>query len=313
MKKGALIGMLLSCMVDLSAVTVVYSMKIRRTFDAHKFLPAAANNNFLLLTALPLVYLRSRDLRPRAEACVHEKTHLIGSVFNARYVTKNHWWAEATTAVEKQTVRYTGSDAFEASKTGLDDIVLSGGKNFLFDDNKGQTVLYGVVGFPTNNEITKKERYDGLVGTHFFTIGCGGEISYRVASDEQRSLTAIAQVRFLHSFDRPYFPVLPCNGRIQPGNVTDIFGILQYRNKKHILEMGYNPTFFTNEAVIVPTLKTCNPNFVRNSFYFNLSHLFKESFLLKKPGVVATGFNISKSEFTNAKTAVIWVGLTLLF
>lgn len=312
MKKIIASVLFLSCVTDLSAVTLVYSMKIRRSFEAHKFLPTT-QDTFFLLTALPIFYARSRHLTPAPQIAINEKTRVVGSVFNARYVTASHWWAEVTTALENQTSCYTGSETFKASKTDLDDIVVSVGKNFFFNDSHGQIAAYGIAGFPTKNKITLAERYDGLVGTPFFTIGAGGECSYSFIKELKRSLTGIMQLRFLHSFNRCYFPVLPRNARIQPGNVTDFFVIMQYRQKKNIVEVGYNPTFFTNQAILLPDEIRRNQNVVRHSFYFNMSHLFKESLLLKKPGVVSTGFNISRADFADTKIAVWWVGLTLLF
>jgi hypothetical protein len=102
---------------------------------------------------------------------------------------------------------------------------------------------------------------------------------------------------------------------LQPGNVTDVCAIMQYREKKNLIELGYNPTFFTNQAVLLPAQTVRNSNFVRNSFYVNLSHLFKESLLLKKPGALTAGFSIARSEAEafNAKITVIWIGVTLLF
>jgi len=300
---------------SITAVSLVYNMKIRRavssSFFEHIF---PGKKNFWLLTGLPVVYTRSRHITvPLTQQNVFEKTFLAGAIFNARFLAQHYWWLEFTTGLENQKDTVRGTQDFKASRTGLDDIVIAGGKNFLFHDEKGQIALYGIMGFPLKWDVTVQESFDALVGTRFFGLGAGTELSYSFIKTLKKAFNAILQIRYVHFFDRAWVPILPCGSKIQPGNLTDLFMILQYRHKFNVFEIGYNPSFFTNQAVILPKEKVHSQNLVRNSFYANFTHVFKKSLLLKKPGGIGTGFNISRAETFDTKIFAWWVNLSLLF
>jgi hypothetical protein len=89
--------------------------------------------------------------------------------------------------------------------------------------------------------------------------------------------------------------------------------ILQYRHMLNVFEVGYNPTFFTNQAARLCNEIVHSPSFVRNSFYANFIHVFKESALLKKPGGIGTGLNVGRSSMFNTKIFAWWVNISLLF
>lgn len=300
---------------SIQAVSLVYNMKIRRAFSTHVFEQIfPGKESFWLLTALPVVYNRSRHIvAPLTHQDVYEKTFLAGPIFNIRFLAPHDWWLELTTGLENQTDHTCGTQTFKNSRTGFDDIVLTAGKNFFFYDDKGQVSLYAIGGFPTKYQVTAQETYETLVGTRFFGLGAGGEISYTFIRSLKQALAAIVQARCVHFFDRTWYPILPCGAKIQPGNLTDLFMILQYRHKVNIFEVGYNPTFFTNQAALLPTEKITSPNFARNSFYANFIHVFKKSLLLKKPGGIGTGFNISRSKMFDTKIFAWWVNISLLF
>ncbi len=96
---------------------------------------------------------------------------LAGAIFNARFFAPHYWWLEFTTGIEHQKDKIRGTQNFNISRTGLDDIVVAGGKNFLFHDETGQIALYGITGFPTQWQVTAQENFDPLVGTRFLASG----------------------------------------------------------------------------------------------------------------------------------------------
>lgn len=294
------------------ATTLVYNLKIRRSFNVHNFLPSE-RKILWLLTALPVVYARKRHIvAPQLKQNIHEKAFLGGSIFNLRLLAPKNWWAELTTGVERQTLTACGTQNFKISRTGMDDIVLTAGKNFIFK-NDAQVGLYGLAGFPTRTKITRFEAEDTLVGTRFFGTGVGGEASYSFISSLKRALTAIMQARFVHFFNRKWFPVLPCNGEIQPGNVSDIFLLLNYREKKNIFEIGYDATFFTQLAARVGCTTTQSPHVTRNSFYTSYSRIFTKKSLLKKPGLFGCGFTYSREKVLDSNIFIFWINFSVLF
>lgn len=310
-----LLTIIFSIFGKLHAVSLVYNMKIRRAFAAENFIQSQPEKkSFWLLTALPIIYFKERHIQvPLKKQDFYEKVFLIGSIFNIRFLAPYNWWLEFTTGVESQKNVNKGTQTFTKSRTGFDDVVFTLGKNFFFHLDKGQVALYVITGFPTKYRVTLQEAFDPLVGTRFFGLGAGAECSYSFTRTPEQSLTGILQTRFVHFFDRSWEPILPCGGKIEPGNITDLFMILQYRYKIDVFEVGYNPTFFTNQATRVSCKKIESPYFVRNSFYANFTHVFKESLLLKKPGGIGTGLNISRSKLFDTKIFSFWINVTLLF
>src|SRR5205085_1023018 len=121
----------------LDAVTLVYNLKIRRSFSVHHFLHRE-HDVLWLLSAVPVIYMRKRHIViPSKSYNVCEKTFLGGSVFNIRCLAPQDWWAELTTGIERQTDEVHGTSMglpqqYKASRTGLDDIVITAGKNWRF-------------------------------------------------------------------------------------------------------------------------------------------------------------------------------------
>lgn len=310
--RSALLFMLLIFSETTRATTLVYNLKIRRSFNVHNFLPSE-RKLLWLLTALPIVYVRKRHIvAPQLKQNIHEKTCLGGSIFNVRLLAPKNWWAELTTGVERQTLNTCGTQNFKVSRTGIDDIVLTAGKNFIFK-NDAQVALYGFAGFPTKTKVTRFEAEDTLVGTRFFGTGVGGEASYSFISSPKRAVTGIAQARFVHFFNRKWFPIIPCNGKIQPGNVSDIFLLLNYREKKDIFEIGYDTTFFTQQAVQLANRVTKSPHVTRNSFYTSYTRVFTKKSLIKKPGILGCGFTYSREKVLDSNIFIFWVNFSVLF
>lgn len=297
---------------QINAISLVYNMKIRRLFT----LGAAAlksDKSKIIGSFVPIFYKRDRNIIKDdigVNICEHALTG--GAILNLRYISKKSWWLEGSTGIEKETVKVCGTTNFKTSRTGLDDIIISGGYNFLINDNT-QFVLYGLAGFPTYTKVTELEQFESLVGTRFFGLGTGAEFSYAFINKLEKSLVAISQVRFVHFFDRKWFPILPQNAKIQPGNVTDLLFTLQYRKKKNVFEVGYNPTFFTNQAVVLKTKTIDSNNFIRQSGYITYTRLFKKLPGIHLPGLIGCGLSLGRTKQFNATNTSIFVNFSILF
>lgn len=312
MKKALLFSLLLINIPGAHGISLVYSMKIRRVFRvADKITDIKA---LLVATALPIIYKRDRHIIDQLlNIDIYDKRLIGGSLFNIRALSSSHrWWAEITTGVEKETAHATGSSLFTISRAGFDDVVFSVGYN-MFPIDRMQLVLYGLGGVPTKTTVTALEAQDTLVGTRFFSAGVGGECSYAFISSLKQSLIGIIQSRFLHFFDRGWFPVLSKGSKIQPGNATDALFALQYRYKRDIIEAGYNATFFTNQGLLLPTGHVSTSLFVRNTFYMTYSHVLLDSLKRKKPWVLGLGFNIGTGTKFSTKIVAAWVNITKVF
>lgn len=312
MKKLLIKILLLLLSVNIDAVTLVYNLKIRRAVDANAFINKDDGVSWLV-TALPIVYARKRHIVDTSiDQNICEKSLNAGAIFNIRGITPDHWWIELTTGLENQTVKNSGTINNHMSRTGLDDIVLTAGKNFIVSD-RTQLVGYGLAGFPTRTKISLCEALSPLVGSRFFGLGVGGEASYAFMKSLKRAFIGVLEARFVHFFNRKWFPVFPCDSQIEPGNLTDVFLLLRYREKMDVFEMGYNATFFTQQATLLHGIRVDAPNFLRNSLYLNYLHVFKKSLFLKRPGAIGTGLNIGRAKFLDTKIISGWVNFTLLF
>lgn len=306
-----LAGLLLLQVSDLYSVSLVYILKVRRAFDAHLYIPEVEGCSPIELSALPIFYVRNKNGVDQGKD-IEEKVVLVGSLFNVRATTPNEWWAELTAGVENQSITSSGTDKFKIAETGIDDIIFSAGKNFSLGE-KIQAVPYVIAGFPFQQSVTPLEAQTTLVGTRFYGLGAGGDFSYSFIKGQERALIGFLQVRLVHFFSRSWYPILPFDARAQPGNVTDLFLIVRYREKKHAIELGYNPTFFTNQATQLQegTIKIANSTL--NSLYAAYEQLFEKSFLLKAPGSWGIGFSVGTSRYLNTKFVLGWVDINLSF
>lgn len=296
---------------DLYCVSLVYILKVRRAFDAHLFIPEVEGRNQIDLSALPIFYIRNRNGVDQGQD-IAEKVSLVGSLFNVRATTPDEWWAELTTGVENKSITSSGTDKFKIAETGIDDVIFSAGKNFSIGE-KIQVVPYIIAGFPFQQSVTPLEAQTTLVGTRFYGLGTGADFSYSFVKEQERALIGFLQVRLVHFFSRSWYPILPFDARAQPGNVTDLFLVVRYREKKHAVEIGYNPTFFTNQATHLQagTIKIANSTL--NSLYAAYEHLFEKSFLLKAPGSWGIGLSIGKSHYLDTKFVLGWIDINLSF
>jgi len=285
-------------------------MRVRRAFAA---IPAVTERmkNKKLYTAVPIFFARRSNLITRDNLRVDEKRRAGGSLLNFRYILNKNWWSEITTGIETDHATFTGDDPFKASRTGFDDIVFAGGYCHFFD-RRSQSVLYGIAGIPTRRKVTREDRYGPFVGSRFINVGCGAEFSHSFISELKHSFSAIVQTRFIHGLNRSWFPILPKNSEIQPGNFTDVLGVLQYRRKRTLIEAGYDATIFSHQAIVLPSRKIKTGTFVRHSGYISAAHLWKKG-LFCKPFAVGAGINISDTNRFEVNTFTGWLFFTMIF
>lgn len=287
-------------------------MKIRRVFNIAAFLKNK-NKSRLIATLLPIVYKRDRHIvENNLDVDISEKRLSDGALINFRYVSSGHWWFEATTGLETEHVKSRGTSAFNARRTGLDDIVLAAGY-YVSPTQDTQAVVYGIAGFPTHRKVTLLDTQDPLVGTRFFGLGCGAEFSYLFINSLQQTLLMLVQGRFVHFFDRKWFPILPCDTLLKPGNLSDILFTIQYRKRKNIFEVGYNTTLFSQLAVVSPSATVATPIFVRQSMYATYAHIFKHVSFIDRPLLLGLGFNVARLKRFDTKISAFWLNLSTLF
>ncbi len=171
--------------------------------------------------------------------------------------------------------------------------------------------LYGLAGFPTRTKVTLQEAQDRLVGTRFYALGGGIEGSYSFIKSKEKLLAGIIQIRTIHFFSRSFQPVLPPGGKIQPGQGTDILLSIRYRKDFTLFETGYNPTIFTNQAVILPNETLETKTAVRHGTYANIAHLTKIRIFGKRLAVGA-GFLFSRLSRLDLNNVSAWISLTLI-
>lgn len=316
--KIILISAIISFIItDLQAISLVYNMKIRRVFKVSALL-GKDPKPVVVLSAVPIVYKRDRhivnnDMTP-IDIC--EKRISAGSLLNLRYVPSQHWWAEVTTGIEKEHLKshsnINPAASFCTSRSGFDDFVFSAGHNW-FPNEDVQFVLYGLGGLPSKRSVTLFDAQDALVGTRFYTLGIGSELSYSFFNRPKQNLIFVFQNRFLHFFKRSLAPILPADAKVQPGNVTDLLFTLQYRVKANLFEAGYNPTFFSDQAILLKTREIKSHWFVRNSAYASYLYLFKRCPGVNKPIVFGGGLSVAKSAKFDTKIFGAWLNLSLIF
>lgn len=276
--------------------TVVYSLKTRRSFTLGTEQAIKQRKRTRIFTAAPNYYHRTRHIIEEdlgVDLC--EKDRSAGVIFNLKSTISKKVWLEATTAIQNEKIELTGSSCIKKSRTALDDIVLSAGRNFFLND-KTQLVIYGLAGIPATQKITNQETYNTLVGTRFFSLGIGGELSQGFVETLKKSVIGLLQGRFVHFFNRKWDPILPVGSYVQPGNVTDLLVAMQFRYKRDLFELGYNPTFFTNQAVILLDRKVESKNFVRQSVYIDYAHIFGNPLENKKPFILGASFSTNWSD-----------------
>lgn len=304
---------------EMYATQLVYSTKIRRVFALGASEDTVHNNGeepHWIASAVPVVYTRERHIvQPELGVNVNEETIIGGALLNLRFRPDKHWWGEVTTGVEKEHMVMSGTSNFDICRKGFDDFVFSFGYNMFPDPcEKIQLVAYGLLGVPSRRKVTAQEFTNTLVGTRFWGLGFGGEASYNFVNETARSSFALAQIRFIHFFDRKWFPILPCDYTLKPGNTTDILLTIHHREKRNILEVGYNPTIFTNQGVITNTGENQNTDWaVRNSMYVSVAHICKNEDNPKEPIILGTGISFAWNQLFDTKIFSWWLSVTKVF
>ncbi len=297
---------------ELQSTSLVYNIKIRRSFAGIGAFLKRDRTEAWVLSTVPTIYHRTAHIvTPAFGTDVHTKRFGGGAIFNARYITSRYWWAEATTAVQKESAKSRGTADFCTSRTGLDDIVLAAGHNMFYREHT-QFTLYGLVGFPTRWRTTRFDAQDPLVGTRFYGLGGGAELSYRLLSREEEHLAGILQVRAIHFFTRDWETIFGPGGRIQPGELVDVLLSFRYHQGRTAIETGYNATLFINQAALLPTETIKTKPALRNGTYLNVMHLLKQT-LCDKAIALGAGFQYNRLGRFDANGYLGWVNFTIIF
>jgi len=309
-----LIFFALNLSTPLSATSLVYNIKIRRIFSGLQQFLGTEQSSYWQGSIVPTWYRGNaflRSVQTYEEALLAHKGN--GVVLNIRYTSSPTWWCEATTAHHKESLYTFGESSYPARRQGLDDIVVTAGGN-LFPSPDTQVTGYGLVGFPTQWHVTSLDKYGPLVGGRFFAAGVGAELSHRFMHYDQRALSGAFQLRLVHFFERSWEPILPHGGKIRPGEILDLLFSLRYRTGAHLLEGGYNSTFFFNQAQMIPHHIQEVPSHKKHSWYFNYQQAMCPKFLsrtiLLGVGVLSSGVY---AQHEMAAQTTWWFLFTLLF
>jgi len=316
----------LTLFIEISPISLVYNLKTRRIFffggsaAAGALSPLAKKKSIWLLSIIPIVYKRKRhivtDILDRnlhvIPIDVFEKRVIRGSIFNLRYIYKRSFWFEVTTGAEKERAISCGTINSDITRKGVDDIVVSTGYN-IFPNKDTQFTPYIIGGVPVNRSLTSEELFDTFVGTRFYGLGAGGEFAYSFVNSLKTTFAGLLQLRSIHFFPKKWTPVLPCSATLNPGNVTDFLIAAQYRKKKTLVEVGFDSTFFTNQAIWLKTGSLETDKFVRQSFYANFGHLFTKFPFIPKPVLLGAGFYVAELKRFDTKISSFWVNFTVIF
>lgn len=298
---------------SLQPTTLVYNLKIRRTFAGIGTLLKPDKRPLWVVSWVPIGYHRTAHIvRPESATDLYTRRHGGGAIFNLRRIPSKYWWLELTTAVQKESITACGSSNFCASRGGFDDVVLAAGCNFYVGD-KGQGTLYGLAGFPTTRTASPFDAQEALVGTRFYALGGGVEGSYSFINNPLKNLVTIVQVRAIHFFNREWETILGPGGRIKPGELIDLLLSVRYRYKVSMVETGYNATFFTNQAAVLPTRTIENKTTLRNGFFISAMHLLQHATFFDKPVALGGGFQYNRISQFNANSYLAWLNLTVIF
>lgn len=295
----------------LHATSLVYNLRIRRSFVPAGFKPSDKRRKPWTLTAVPSTGARKTIVTPT----IGEHRSYEGSVFNLRYRFNKNWALEGATAIAREKLFFkTAATKICEKGAGFDDVVLTAYYTF-FPQQKTQFIVHMLGGFPTSRKIQATDPLDRilgihtkLVGTQLYSLGMGAELSHDFFASLKSSLTGVLQARAIHFFSRE----LPMNifkdTRAHPGNVIDLFGAFHYRYKRHNFEAGLNPAFFTNARIDVGCAVTKIPYVLRHSVYGTYNYIIRQRGAV---GTGASGIFIRKPVTMNG--FLFWINGTILF
>jgi len=162
------------------------------------------------------------------------------------------------------------TDISRASRTQLDDILITGGYCHTHHDDVKMT-LSGLFGIPThrNRGLTEPQ-----FGIGHVAVGGQFDASWTYADEEGNKQALWGAARFIHFFPRTV--LLPVNPPcLSPfdfslGNLVDLFFAHNSLWGRHSFEFGYNPTFLFHSKTD-PFLEIIAQEvpFIRSSFYLS--------------------------------------------
>lgn len=204
----------------------------------------------------------------------------------------------------------THNDNVCFSRTQTDDILFMGGYSHKIGDQATITAS-GLLGLPTHGETLLQ----GLqVGTGHVGIGGQLDASWKYASNH----AIISAGRLVHFFPRNEDIVVnevPECYRIHLGNLGDLFVAHSSNWGRHLLEIGYNPTFVFDYRICppIPTLEK-KGTAIRSSFY--AAYLY--GFLIKQlPSAfilgISYGFDHFHRPFANKYVVTLWASWGINF
>ena len=266
----------LSITHKLCPVSLVYTMKLQRIFTMNSSVQKDHKGS-KTVTALPILYYRDRHIvEPELFHDIYEKRKAEACMLSARYVAPSLSWIDISTGVIHEKAQSTGTSKLNKKITGLDDIVINAGLTKKYNDSL-EVVYYGLAGFPAKRKVTAQEAHDTFTGTRFFSAGAGVECSYTALHNDLQTATFLINTRFIHFFERKWYPILPKNAKIIPGNITDLLCAAFFRHKTNMFEIGYNPTFFTNHGKEIASKKHSSENFHRDTVYLTIAKGLKST------------------------------------
>ena len=289
------------------SVTLVYNLKIRRAFDAHKILKNKNKKIYFLTTLLPIMFWRNIDDLLVVNDFISQESSIYGLLGNFRMNLGKNWWTEVSTGLEHQTNKLIKNKKYtKGSRTGFDDILCSIGYDDFINQN-AQYSAYLVTGIPTTQKRSLLDTYDTLIGTRFYSVGGGAEYSYAFLKKEDFGLVGICQVRYLH-----FFPSDSDQKNIIPGDTYDLLLAVHRRKYNTVVEIGYEGTLFANQQIHRPDFIK-SPPFTKNGGYINMVYLVPENTFLKNPLAIGCGASASFSSYLHSFWRGFWIHASTVF
>ena len=276
--------------------SILYFLETRRDYSSPTIEASAGE-----ITTLPF-FTVYHDL------CGHlaYRGHAEGALFDVRYHS-GKFWIQGMTAVSSERIRFLDNTLpnRKFSRTGIDDIILVSGYNFL-PHKKTQIIGYLQAGFPTKKFGVILEDFPSLIGTGLFSFGPGLELSYALFEDNKQTLGVACQARLLHFF-KSSIKARPSE-RLHPGNETDALWSLHYRRWEHHIDVGYVITAYTNSFINTKQERRKLSSLNENNVY--ISYMYQPENL---PIVLGSGVWDSFAREGKLNSLFGWIFFSLVF
>ena len=127
--------------LELHPVSLVYNMRVRKAFNVSQIIKQRKPR--VLVSSVPIGLTRkgSIEIEKIDAPIVIQRRRAGGMLFNVRYVPSKDCWIDITTGVLKDSEE---NIVFSDSRTGFDDIVITGGFRHFYKRNT-QFIGYGLV------------------------------------------------------------------------------------------------------------------------------------------------------------------------